>query len=243
MTPDIPSVSVALVDDLPRDLRHLLHLLDRYQEENPVSFAVSSYSDGAAILDANLAEIDIIFLDIQMAGIDGMAAAEAIRAVGADTIIIFVTKTAQYAVRGYSVQALGYLVKPVTYLAFETEMQRALTQLAKRKRKSVLIGSGSSLRRVPLADIIYIESHRHRLTAHLQESRMEFAGTLKAFEAELRDESFYRANSGYLINLQHLQALDGEEALMRGGHRLKVARARKKGLLEALAAHVDAPIK
>ncbi len=240
---DIPSISVAVVDDLDRDMRHLLALLSRFQEENSVSFAVSTFTDGAALLDANVHDLDIILLDIQMAGIDGMKAAEALRAAGSDAVIIFVTKTAQYAVRGYSVQALGYLVKPASYLAFETEIRRALTQLSTRAKESVLIGSGYSLRRVPIADIIYMESNRHRITVFLQGSELEFTGTLKSFEAELADQGFFRSNSGYLINLRHLIALDGEDAVMRGGLRLKVARARKKGLLQALSAHIDAPIK
>lgn len=137
---DIPSISVAVVDDLDRDMRHLLALLNRFQEENSVSFAVSTFTDGAALLDANVHDLDMILLDIQMAGIDGMKAAEALRAAGSDAVIIFVTKTAQYAVRGYSVQALGYLVKPASYLAFETEIRRALTQLSTRARSPSSLG-------------------------------------------------------------------------------------------------------
>lgn len=76
-----------------------------------------------------------------------------------------------------------------------------------------------------------------------QGSELEFTGTLKSVEAELGGQGFFRSNSGYLINLRHLIAIDGEDAVMRGGSRLKVARARKKGLLQALSAHIDAPIK
>src|SRR5690625_7708165 len=115
--------------------------LAQFSAEHPFQYNARQFEDGAAILENYQANFVIIFLDIQMEGIDGMRTAAAIRSVDSSVIIIFVTKTAQYATTGYTVQAQSYLLKPITYFAFETELSRALTQLKRVERESVLIGS------------------------------------------------------------------------------------------------------
>jgi DNA-binding LytR/AlgR family response regulator len=182
--------------------------------------------------------LDVVFLDILMDGIDGMRAAEAIRKVDTRVALIFVTRTAKYATKGYSVQAQSYVLKPVSYFAFETEMNRCLARLRQTERASILVGSGNNLRRMAVADIIYVASARHRITVHTADEPIVFSGTLKSFEEQLAGHSFYRSNSGYLINLQHLMAIEGEDAVMSNGDALKISRSRKKGLLEALNNHL-----
>ncbi|MDR0416535.1 MAG: LytTR family DNA-binding domain-containing protein [Propionibacteriaceae bacterium] len=227
-------VRVGIVDDSRRDRAHIALLLSRYQDEHGVKCAVREYSDGAALLDGYQADLDVIFLDILMGGIDGMCAAAAIRKADSKVVIIFVTNTAQYATRGYSVQAQSYVLKPVSYFAFETEMNRCLARLRQTERASILIGSGSSVRRMAVADVIYLSSTRHRITVRTADEEIHLSGTLKAFENQLAGHHFYRSNSGYLINLQHLMAIEAEDAVMSNGDVLKISRARKKGVLEAL---------
>lgn len=237
-----PLVSVAVVDDSSRDRRHIEVLLQRFEEENAVSFQVREYVSGAALLENYQPDFDIIFLDIQMEGIDGMRTAAAIRKIDTRVLLVFVTKTAQYATSGYSVQAQGYLLKPITHFAFHTEMARCLEQLRRHEKASILVGSGVSVRRVDLADIFYLESNRHKITIHMAGEDYAFSGTLKAFEDTLLARNFYRAHSGYLINLQHLIAIDNEEAIMANGDRLKISRSRKKGLMEALTNYIGGRI-
>lgn len=233
-----PSISIGIVDDNPRDREVIETYLTQYAAAHSLHYHTRQFDDGAAILENYQANFDVIFLDIQMDGIDGMRTAAAVRTVDASVIIIFVTKTAQYATTGYTVQAQSYLLKPITYFAFETELGRALTQLKRVERESILIGSATSQRRVDIADIIYIESKRHKLTVHTMAREVTFNATLKAYEDLLTSRNFYRANSGYLVNLQHVTAIDGEEASMANGHILKVSRSRKKGLMEALASYI-----
>jgi len=237
-TPASPSISIGIVDDSQRDREVIERYLSQYAQQHPLQYQARQFEDGAALLESYQSNFDVIFLDIQMEGIDGMRTAAAIRSVDTSVIIIFVTKTAQYATTGYAVQAQSYLLKPITYFAFETELGRALTQLKRVERESVLIGSATAQRRVDIADIIYIESKRHKLTVHTLEHEVTFNGTLKAFEDLLSDRNFYRANSGYLLNLQHITAIEGEEATMSNGDVLKVSRSRKKGLMEALADYI-----
>lgn len=231
-------VSIGIVDDSDRDRDVIASLLQRYAQESPFEYRIRQFDDGASLLENYQPDFDIIFLDIQMGGVDGMRAATAIRRVDTSVIIIFVTKTAQYATSGYSVQAQSYLLKPVSYFAFETELDRSLGQLKRQERDSILVGSSTSPRRVDVADIIYLESKRHKLTVRTIDEEITFNGTLKSFEDLLEPRNFYRSNSGFLLNLQHLVAIDGEDSIMSNGDSLKISRSRKKGLLEALTHYI-----
>lgn len=237
-TPASPSLSIGIVDDNSRDRDIIEDYLTQYVQQHPLRYQTWHFDDGAALLENYHSNLDVIFLDIQMEDVDGMRAAAAIRSVDTSVVIIFVTKTAQYATTGYTVQAQSYLLKPITYFAFETELKRALTHMKRMERESILIGSATAQRRVDLADILYIESKRHKLTVHTLENNVTFNGTLKAYEDMLSARRFYRSNSGYLVNLQHVTALDGEEVTMSNGDVLKVSRSRKKGLMESLAGHI-----
>jgi DNA-binding LytR/AlgR family response regulator len=230
----MPVIRVGIVDDSARDRAHVAQLLARYESENGIQCLVREYSDGAALLDAYRADLDVVFLDILMGGIDGMRTAAAIRKIDTKVALIFVTRTAQYATKGYAVQAQSYLLKPVTYFAFATELRRCLARLRQAERKSILVGAGSNLRRVNVADLIYLSSTRHHITVHTVDDTIGLSGTLKAFEDQLKAQPFYRSNSGYLINLQHVTAVEGEDAVMSNGDVLKISRSRKRGVLEAL---------
>ena len=233
-----PVIRVGIVDDSLRDRSHILELLHRFKEEQGVTFQIRQFDDGAAVLENYQPDFDILFLDIKMEGIDGMKAATAIRRVDTAVALVFVTNTAQYATTGYSVAAQSYLLKPVSYFAFKTEMQRFLDRHKQTERSSILVGSGTALRRVDIPEILYLESNRHKLTVFTTGEEITFLAALKTYEQALEGRNFYRANSGYLINLQHLKAIDGENAVMSNGDVLKVSRSRKKGLLEALTEYI-----
>lgn len=231
-------LSVAVVDDSAADRQRLIRLLHEYEADRDLTLRIGEFDDGAALLENYQPDYDAILLDIQMGGVDGLRAAAAIREADTTVIIIFVTKTAQYAITGYSVQALSYLLKPVTAFALENELNRSLALLQRRERESVLVGSRSAPRRVDLADIVFIESRRHLLLVHSTSGTVTFHATLKEYEDLLGDRNFYRSNSSYLLNLMHVVAIDGDDSVMSNGQSLKISRSRKKGLLEALTGYI-----
>lgn len=235
-------ISVGIVDDSTRDRERIVELLEHYQTQHAVHLNIRQFEDGAALLENYRPDYDVLFLDIQMGGIDGMKTAAAIRRVDTSVIVIFVTKTAQYATSGYAVDAQGYLLKPVSSFAFDAELTRSLRHLKRMKRDSILVGSSVAPRKVDVADILYIESRKHKLTVHTIDEHVSFNGTLKDFETLLTPHHFYRSNSGYLVSLRHIEAIDREDCIMSNGDTLKVSRARKKGLLEALTDYIGGKV-
>ncbi len=143
----------------------------------------------------------------QLAGLDGMTTAERIRQMDADVILIFITNMAQYAIRGYAVGALDYVLKPVPYFAFSQQLLKAVARLEKRAKHYLTVPVEGGLRRLDTASIYYLESEGHRVHFYTDEGDFSAPGALKAFEEKLADRPFARCNSGYLVNLAQVREL------------------------------------
>src|SRR5699024_5955656 len=114
--------------------------LERYRKESGDQIEVSVHHDGDEIAAFYRAQFDIILMDIEMKFIDGMTAAEEIRKVDSSVSIIFITNAPQYAIRGYEVGALDYILKPVSYFIFSQKFGRAVAKIKKRSsRKRITI--------------------------------------------------------------------------------------------------------
>ncbi|WP_062519863.1 LytR/AlgR family response regulator transcription factor [Demequina silvatica] len=232
-------IRIGIVEDDATYRDTLMQHLARYAEENALELDIRDFPDGRAAVQGYRPQYDILFLDVEMPGMDGFEAAHRIREVDSDVIIIFVTNMGQFAIRGYEVDALSYLLKPVPYFAFAQELTRSLARLRKRETRSVMITVNNAVVRLDPADIVYVESVKHRITVHGLDREYTFSGTLKALEDELADQGFFRSNNCYLVNLRHVRKVDQGMSVMVGGEALQVSRPRKKAFLEALAAHMD----
>ena len=164
---------------------------------------------------------------------DGMSAAEEIRKVDTEVVIMFITNMPQYAIRGYAVDALDYVLKPVSYFAFSQRLNRAIGRMKKRESKTIAISIKGGTVRLDVANITYIESQGHTLIFHTNVGCYESSGTMKDLEKELTSMNFYRGNKGYLINLAHVERVLDGCAIVRG-QQLGLSRARKKEFMEAL---------
>ena len=174
-------------------------------------------------------------MDIQMTNVDGMTAARAIREVDQEVVLVFITSAAQFAIHGYQVGALSYLMKPLPWFAFSQELSRCLQVVTKRRGASVLLQSGTSTHRIDVADIVYVESIKHRLDVHTTSGTYSITSSLKAMEEQLDGHDFFRSNSCYLVNLAHVRGVADQECLLTGGERLRISRPRKKAFMSALA--------
>ena len=229
--------SIAIVEDNPQFSEKLKGYLDRFSKEYSTDFNIYSYSDGDEITSDYEAKYDIIFLDVEMKRLDGMTAAQKIREFDADVIIIFITNMAQYAIGGYSVGALSFLLKPLPYFAFSQELTKSIDRLKKRIHKSILIPSENGIIKVNSQEIMYIESYGHDLIIYTQANKYMMRGTIKRMEEELSEFHFYRCNNGYLINLAYVSGVQNEEVIV-GKYRLKISRPRKKSFMEMLTQYI-----
>ena len=236
-------IKIAVVEDDRVYAEQLEEYLRKHEAEYAESFDITFFIDGDAIVSAYQSQFDIILMDIEMKFMDGMSAAEEIRRVDKEVVIIFITNMTQYAIRGYAVEALDYMLKPVSYFAFSQRLNRAISRMKKREQKSLVISVKGGVVRLPVNSIYYIESQWHNLLYHTTSGEYVSSGTLKDAEEALRELHFFRGSKWYLINLQQVQGLGDGFAKLKSGENVPLSRGRKKEFMEALAQHWGEVIK
>ena len=168
---------------------------------------------------------------------DGMSAAEEIRKKDSEVVIMFITNMPQYAMKGYLVDALDYILKPVSYPVFRQRLDRAIERISSRSHDYIAIPVKGGFRKLDTEDIIYVEISIHDLIFHTVHGDFTTVGSMKKVEEQLGEE-FYRCNKCYLINLKYVDAIQNNDVIL-GEQTLQVSRAKKKGLLEALNAYMN----
>lgn len=232
-----------VVEDDPRAADALCAHLARFGRERDVTFSVEVLRSALEFLDGRHTA-DIVFLDIGLPGISGMEAAQIIRQTDEVTPIVFVTDLAQYAVQGYAVDALDFMVKPVAYEDFALRMGRAMRVLARNAASTVSIATPTGMRLVPERDIAYVEILRHDLYWHLagEAEPLRVRGSLVREEERLDPARFCRISASHLVNMAHVSRVRGSSVTMDDGAELTISRTRKKGALEALARYAGGSI-
>ena len=198
---------IAIVEDEAAVREQLAGYVQRYTRQYGTQFEVTMFTDGVEILEDYRPVYDIIFLDVEMQHLDGMETARRIRELDSDVLLIFITNMAQYAIKGYAVGALDYVLKPVPYFAFSQQLQKAVNQLAKRTRHYLAVPVDGGMRRLDAATIYYIESEGHRVHFYTEDGDFSAPGALKALEEKLTGRLFARCNSGYLVNLAQVSGV------------------------------------
>ena len=226
-------IRIAIVEDEESYISVLKEYLERYKEESGEQIEVTVYHDGDEIAAFYRAQFDIILMDIEMKFIDGMTAAEEIRKVDASVSIIFITNAPQYAIRGYEVGALDYILKPVSYFTFSQKLGRAVGKLKKRSRKWITVPVKGGVMRMELSVVYYIESEGHNLIYHAKEGSVVSSGTMKSVETAMEGMDFSRINKCYLVNLEHIDGVQDKYAIVHG-ERLLISRPRTKQFMQEL---------
>lgn len=228
-------IRIAIAEDDATYVAQLQEYLHRYELENSESFSISTYSDGSEILKDYQSQFDIILMDVEMRFVDGISAAEEIRKTDKDVVIIFITNMPQYAIKGYAVEALDYVLKPVSYFAFSQRLGRAIGRMKKREHKYVVISVKGGIVRLNANSIYYIESQGHDIIYHTSNGEYITSGTMKESEEALKSIHFFRGSKWYLINLAQVDGLEDGCALLKSGNSIPLSRGRKKDFMEALA--------
>jgi len=200
-------LKIAVVDDEKVYIDQIQEYIRQYSAEKKREIQTETFCDGSALLENYSPRFDIILLDIEMGKLNGMETAREIRKKDQDVVLVFITNMAQYAINGYDVGALDYVLKPINYYTFSVRLDRAVSRVKKRQPEEILLN---------LPDGIFV-----------------VRGTLQGAEETLKESHFVRCNHWYLVNLQYVSEIR-KNIVIVAGDELEISRRNKTAFLSEL---------
>ena len=229
------NVRIAVVENELNVAQNDIVLLERYAKENSLSLETAIFQNGYEFLDTK-EEFDAVLMDIDMPGLNGMEVAEKLREKNKTIDIIFTTNLPQFAVDGYKVQALDFVIKPVTFPNLSFAMEKVVEKKRNIVNGSFFLRIGGFAKRINNEEVLYIEMLNHYIVLH--ETDMEplrIRGSLKMIEDLLNPEIFVKINSGIIINISKVSSFENGLVLMEDGSNLPLSRSHKKEFAVRLA--------
>ena len=230
---------IAIVDDEKSFSDTIKEYVNQYQEENSGTFQVSVFENGVELLASYHYGYDLILLDIEMPGMNGMEVAQKIRDMDDDVVLMFITNMAQYAIHGYSVGALDFVTKPLNYYTFSMKLSRALKRVQKKEneQKSIVLTLPDGLKKLDIKQIYFVEVQNRMLYYHTAEKVYKIKGTMQSVEQVLAPHAFVKCNHWYIVNLLHVKEVK-KNLVVVGEHELEISRRNKKAFMQALTEYL-----
>ena len=221
---------IAICDDRPADRAVLARTLRDILDRRRLAAELWEFSSGEALLSAFETEsFSVCFLDIFMEGISGVAVARRIRAAWPRTALVFTTTSPDYMADGFEVGAAHYLVKPFAPAAVETALDRCLFLVGEAERYVTVIVDREP-RRVLLSELRYVEARNNACVLCLRVERLVTWMSLDELSSLLDDPRFLRCQRSFLVNLDFVSGLQGNDFILVDGGRVPVRREGRAGM-------------
>ncbi len=230
------NIRFAVVDDDTLMVNHIVSLVREWADEKGISCRIDEYPSAEAFLFVHSDEknFDILLLDIEMNGMNGVEMAKQVRLTDKLCQIIFITCYSDYIADGYDVAALHYLLKPQSKEKFCSVLNRAAEKLLENER-AVTITSADGTVRIPMHEIRYIDVFGNYVTIHGKED-YTVKKTLSEIE-KLLDNRFFRCGRGFIINLTCISRVTKSEIKLTDGSVLPYPKSSYEALNQAIIAY------
>lgn len=229
---------IGIVEDNNDELQTLREHLKRYEYARHERFDIRVFHKAEDMISGS-ERFDLLLLDIDLPGISGFEAATLLRSFNEVTPIIFVTSLSQYAVRGYEVEALDFMVKPVSYGSFALRMDKALRVMQRNANASTCIKTKDGLRVLQQQEIAYVEAQRHYCFYHLisgevLRSRVNISDVANEFSSDI----FARISVSYLVNMAQIARIQGNAITLVSGEQFSISRTYRYEALNTITAYL-----
>lgn len=226
---------IAVCDDNPADAGYVADVIRRWAQARAVLMEIERFPSAEAFwfqYEENRC-YDILFLDIEMEpeGMNGIELAAKLRKNDSSIQLVFVTGYMDYIADGYDVEALHYLLKPVTEEKLGSVLARALERVKAREKELFLQTTDGSVR-VLNSEIRYLEVQRNYVTIHAAEE-YTVKRTLGDLEKEL-DESFFRTGRSFIVNLRFVRKITKTQVFLKDGAQVPLSRGLYEGINRAM---------
>lgn len=224
------NMRIAIVDDEAEQREQLERYVNDYCKERGTWCECVPFSSGLDFVSDYVVPFDVILLDIEMPDMDGLTAAKKIRKIDGQAVIIFITRMAKYAIKGYEVDAMDFMVKPVSYFNLSVKLNKAMRYVSRHRSFSILSEGDTIV--LGEDDILYIEGYNQYAIYHTLSGNYKVHTSLKAAEEKL-GKGFSRCNNSFIVNLNYVSRVSATTVQV-GEDVLPVSRARKKSFLDEL---------
>ncbi|MDL2293138.1 LytTR family DNA-binding domain-containing protein [Ruminococcaceae bacterium OttesenSCG-928-D13] len=218
---------VALCDDEPAILEATRELCGKALDELEADYEITSFLGPRPVLEAlrqGVPDHHVFVLDIDFGGTEnGIQLAEALRKSGYEGDIIFATGHREFALEGYSVQPIQYLLKPVEPAALRDALR--LNYERTYRRRHLIIHPKEGTQAIPIGDIYYIEIMGRTATFHTGQGNFNCPARLKDLELELLDDNFVRCHKSFLVNLYKIQRVKRYEFQLKNGEVVPIGKS------------------
>lgn len=230
-------IDIAIVEDNREQAVALEGHIKAYAADHKLSVSVSIFYEPITFLE-KYSPFHIVYMDIMMPLLNGMDAAKLLREKDEKVILIFVTTMRQYAIQGYEVAASDFIVKPISYPEFALKFTKVLTRLEYVMPPDVLVRTDTSFVRLSPRDIRYVEVKGHHCVYHTASGEYRQYQTMKSAESALSGQDFVRCNNFLLVNLAHVDRIDGMNVIV-GGEPLQISHPKRKAFTDAFVRFME----
>lgn len=214
-------VRVAIVEDDDEFASTLEEYVRRYAGETHRAFGIDRYVDGSVFLDGFRGQYQIVFMDVVMPHMNGLETARQLRDRDPNVCLMFITSMAQYAIRGYEVDALDYVLKPLSYDLFRIKFDKALVRVHTDDRFTVVLPG--EVRSIDFSRIMYLESDKHYVHIHTADGEFRVRDTIRNLSPRFEGRGFAAIRASILVNMAYVTAASADEVMVNGEH-LPIAR-------------------
>ena len=231
-------IKIAIIEDNPTDSAQIRKMVEGIFSLEKLEFSIDEFPSAIDFFFKYQSVYDLILMDIDMPEMDGLEAAKRLRKLDLQVLLVFVTNMAQYAIKGYEVDALDFILKPLDKYSFALKMKRVLARVSKNKDNSILI-STDNLESIALQipSIKYVEVSGHYVIYHTLEGTYKQYSTLKKVEEQINNPNFIKCNRCFLVNLSYVDSIAKDEVVI-GKERLAISRPQKKAFLNAFSDYI-----
>lgn len=208
-------IKISVVEDQEKWIDLIRNYLARYQEENKVSFAVSYFKNGSDFISQYKGDASLIFRDVARPERNGIEASKKLREMDKEVCLVFLTERVQYAVDGYEVNAYDFLIKPMDYELFRIKRNKFLSHIGNKEEKSIVINSSNEVHKVKISDIRYVESNKHYLYFHLENSTYRRRQSMDSIKDRFKGQGFSEINRSLLVNLRFVDNFNNSEVFIK----------------------------
>ncbi len=231
-------ISIAICDDEAYMSDEIRKMASAFFRKKNIEAAIVQFACGEDLLKYGK-PVDVLFLDIQMKGMDGMKTAKMLRERGFKGVLIFITVLKEMVFSSFEVQAFDYLVKPVGQRQFDQTMERFLLSMQHAGEANLLVKKGYESHIISLDDIVYCEIIDRKVYLHLASAEVvDYYERIEHLENRL-DDRFFRCHRSFLINLQYLKSYQNQTAFMENGAQIPVSRLRGKEFSDVILRYMQ----